>query len=149
MLLDSPIIPKYSRKLPRLQVASLESRWYLHFLLISGGFGAFIIYSRLGLAVFFYCLRQLPSAKYSYAESQSPFRHFCRYAIVQDSSPDVVLTGNESRAVICCQLFSMNNRRRPIASHKWLKHQWLFEAVSVKESSSRVWTFWFCVNLFL
>ncbi len=29
-----------SRKLPRLQVAALTSRWYLHFLLISAGFGA-------------------------------------------------------------------------------------------------------------
>ncbi len=30
-------IPNYSRKLPRLQIASLASRSYLHFLLISGG----------------------------------------------------------------------------------------------------------------
>ncbi len=73
MLLDSPIIPKYSWKLPRLPVASLASRWYLHSLLISGGFGDFTIYSRRVLGVFFYRLRQLRIAKYSYAESIAPF----------------------------------------------------------------------------
>ncbi len=69
MLLDSPIMPNYSRMLPRLQVASLASRWYLQLLLMSGGFGAFTIPSRLVLGVFFYGLRQLPISKYSYAES--------------------------------------------------------------------------------
>ncbi len=38
-----------SRKLPRRQIASLASRWYLHFLFISGGCGAFTISSRLAL----------------------------------------------------------------------------------------------------
>ncbi len=102
MLLDSPIISNYSRKLPRLQVASLTSWWYLHFLLISGGFGAFKIYStcRLVLDVFSYRLRHLPIANYSYKESNPPL---CRYKIVaQDSSPDLDLTGNELRAVIFC-----------------------------------------------
>ncbi len=72
MLLDSPIIPNNSRKLPRLQVASLASRWCLHFLLKSGGFGAFAISSGLVLGIFFYRLRQLPIAKYNYAESIPP-----------------------------------------------------------------------------
>ncbi len=60
----------YSWKLPRLQVASLASWWYMHFLLKSGGFG---VSSRLVIGVFFHRLRQLPIAKYSYAESNPPF----------------------------------------------------------------------------
>ncbi len=63
-------IPNSSRKLLCLQVASLPSRWYLHFLLISGGFGAFAISSSL---VHGYRLRQLPIANNSYAESNPPF----------------------------------------------------------------------------
>ncbi len=52
--------PNYSRRLPRLQAASLTSQWYLCFC----GLGAFTIhvYSRLVLGVFFYHLRQLPIA---------------------------------------------------------------------------------------
>ncbi len=49
------------------------SQWYLHFLLISGGFRAFTISSGLVLDIFFYRLRQLPIAKYSYAEPIPPF----------------------------------------------------------------------------
>ncbi len=99
MLLESLIIPNYSRKLPRLQVASLASWWYLHFLLISGGFGAFKI-CRLVLDVYSYRLRHLPIAKYSYKESNPPL---CRYkTVAQDSSPDLDLTGNESQAVKFC-----------------------------------------------
>ncbi len=73
MLLDSPIIPNYSRKLPRLQVASLALRWYLNFLLISSGFEAFTIPSGLVLGIFFYRLRRLPIAKCCYVESIPPF----------------------------------------------------------------------------
>ncbi len=90
------IIPNYSRKLPRLQVASLASQWYLHFLLISGGFGAIAICSRLVLGDFFYRLKQLPIAKYSYAKTIPLFLLLnCCARLV----PDLVLTGNESRAV--------------------------------------------------
>ncbi len=96
------IIPKYFWKLPRLQVASLASRWYLHFLLISGGFGAFTISSRLVHGIFFYRLRQLPIANYSYAESIPPFLSLnCCAKLI----PRPCLTGNESRAVKCCLLF--------------------------------------------
>ncbi len=83
-------------KWPCLQVASLASRWYLHFLLISGGFGAFIVSSRLVVGVFFYRLRQLPIAKYSYTESIPPFLSLNCCASL---APDPVLTGNKSRAV--------------------------------------------------
>ncbi len=33
---------------------------------------------------------------------RSPFHHFCRYTVAQDTSPDLVVTGNESRAIKCC-----------------------------------------------
>ncbi len=116
MLLDSPIIPNYSRKLPRLGVASLASRWYLHFLFVSGGFGAFTISSRLVLDVFFYRLRQLSIAKYSYAESIPPF---LLLNVAQGSSPDLDLTGKEARAIKCCPLFPHYARcsRMPIIPH--------------------------------
>ncbi len=56
------IIPNYSRKLPCLQVASLASRKYLHFLLISGGFGACTV-SRLILGVIFLSPETLTDCK--------------------------------------------------------------------------------------
>ncbi len=83
MLLDSPIIPNNSRKLPRLQVASMVLAFPV------GGFGTFTISSRLVLDV---CLRQLPIAKYSYAESIPPFLLIKCCARL---APDLLLTGNE------------------------------------------------------
>ncbi len=98
------------------------SPWYLHFLLISGGFGAFTMYSRLVLGVFFYRLRQLPIAKYSYAESILPFLtlNYCARLVPRRCLDWEQVAGRKMFPIIldarACLLFTKlcrNNRHRP------------------------------------
>ncbi len=67
MLVDSPSIPNYSRKVARLKVASLALRWYLHFLV------ALELLQYLVDSFFAYFFITIPNAKYSDVESIPAF----------------------------------------------------------------------------